>query len=151
MLAYSAALSKKSQAQAPVACPQIDRRALLQWSKALTHGYICTLICFFCAQKHVYIREERARDISFRSDLISEEPGLFHFTGLTESELEDHFGVATYKSRYSPTFQCADAQRHYEEELEKWTSDIVGALNEASVKIICCPEDVTCGTCDPKT
>ena len=49
MLAYTAALSAKSRAQAPIACPQIDRRALLQWSHALNDSNIYTLICFFCA------------------------------------------------------------------------------------------------------
>ena len=102
MLAYTAALSKKSQSQAPVACPQIDRRALLQWSSALKDDNICSLVCFFCAQKHAYIREERAKDISYRNDLITEDSGEFRFAELTESELEDHFGVGTYKARYAP-------------------------------------------------
>ena len=102
MLAYASLLSKKSQTQAPVASPQIDRRSLFTWSKSLTDDNICTLICFFCAQKHAYIRDECANDISYRTDVFTRKDGVVKFTELSMYELEDNFGVLSYKSRYAP-------------------------------------------------
>ena len=140
-LVYCEAVSMKCQSQAPIACPQIDRRCLKDWSNALTDENVSTIVCFFCAQKYAFIASETAKDISYRT--LQDTP----IATMSEAELEDNYGMQTYKTRFAPKLQTQRAMDEYDAELQRWTCVFSSDAFSEPMHIMCCPEDIRCKSC----
>lgn len=82
MWVYTAALSLRSQRQAPIACPSIDRRALAQWSSSMVDNNLQTLVCCICAQKYACVSEESAPYVKYYKAMTrGPEDGTLRFFG----------------------------------------------------------------------
>ena len=152
---YRSALTAKCREAAPVPTPQIDRRALARWSKALRDENIRTLVCCVCAQKHVHIGEETWQDIRFRPALSSPSArrpasDCSLFLGMTFEDTEHLLGLRTYLDKFgkASATETGDelidddgARRAFLEELRCWVAQVHFGDSRAT-SIICCPEDI---------
>ena len=96
---------------------------------------------FLCAQTYPYIASEAAKDISYRS--VRRTP----LAALSEAELEEMYGVETYKSRYAPALRSQRAIDEYNAELQRWTCTFHNHDFCTPVNLMCCPEDIRCASC----
>ena len=135
---YSAAVTFRCQATAPVAHVSIDRRALQSYQQSLLSDNISCLICFVCTRKYPYVKSSKNQEISWAQPVDKRNHTLF---GLSPSAAETCLGLRTFKEKYV-TQAKAFAQQEMNSELEDWMSE--AQLGEQKVPIVCCPEDKVC-------
>ena len=124
MTAYRAAVTVKSQQQAPVAGPEIDRRALAQWSEAMTDDKVCALVCFVCAQKYPYVADDAVPEITYRPAFNTAGGQAISFLGLSAEQTRCILGREQYLRHYQCRFDCEEAEGQYWRELCQWSCDV---------------------------
>lgn len=143
---YCAALTWKCQGGAPVANASIDRRALQQFQKAREGDEIVALLCFVCARKYPYIRSGRNQEVTWAQPVHGKDKTVF---GQSPEEAEKLLGMEPFMQRYV-AHETVFAQQEMKHELQDWACEV--QMGNASVRLLCCPEDKVCAKrCNEQT
>ena len=137
--AYNAAISRKVQQGAPLACYAIDRRSVRNYVANLDDSNVEALICFCCARRFSYVESIGSNQINWVTPC--QDPSLFF--GMSHRDSEKILGLATYLKRYG---HCAGQGMP---NLNLWLAEFEDFVLDVNVdgrplRLLCCPEDLQC-------
>ena len=97
--AYCEALAEKVRKGAPVDTYAIDRRAILNYTRACGDDQIYSLICMSCARRFPYMKGLKEKnEIAWRQPL--DEGKEIKFLGMDARKTAEIFGLDVYIDRY---------------------------------------------------
>ena len=146
--AYSEAIATKTRQGAPLDTYSIDRRAILNYSKAAADDQIYMPICFSCARRFPYIAsfdrpgEKGKNEIRWHKALAYQQKET-RFFAMDAQHCADIFGLDMYIERYGHLPGFPDMREHMAE-FDDW--QLIVPFAERPLSILCCPEDRRCNS-----
>ena len=144
--AYNESIAMKIRQGAPLDTYSIDRRAILNYSKAAADDQIYMPICFSCARRFPYMAsldkpgEKGKNEIRWHKALCYEK-NVANFFSMDPQRCADIFGLDVYIQRYGHLQGFPDMRQHIAE-FDDW--QLIVPFAERPLSILCCPEDRCC-------
>ena len=144
--AYCEAIALKVRLGAPLDTYAIDRRAIMNYSKASADDQIYSLICFSCARRFPYIDSLKEKnEIKWKQPL--NRGGDVKFLDMDARKCADIFGLDVYMERYGHQPGFPDMRQRMAE-FDDW--QLLVPYQQRPLTILCCPEDRVCSGSSPE-
>ena len=148
--AYHEAISTVVRRGAPLATWSIDRRCLYSYTEAVSDDGVESLLCFSCARRFSHLKSRQVNEISMKRAVEEADDARslpMRFFGMPCEQTRAIFGKEAYMERYGDGGE--DGPNLHEQPQAIFADWILTVpFPEASVDIICCPEDHECSeTC----